>query len=201
MTDFSNGKIYKLVSTKTDDVYIGSCVIKLSARLSIHRHISNKCVSKKMFADNAIITICLIESYPCKSKNELKARELFYITSMKCININKPFITDLKYTDEGYYALYREERADEIKAYQSAYKLEHIDEIKAYQSAYNLEHIDEIKASNLAFNTANPTYHSEYQKRHPITPEKRKQYNAKAYAKLKEAKRLALINTVVVEPV
>ena len=185
MTDFSNGKIYKLVSTKTDDVYIGSCVIKLSARLSIHKNISNKCVSKKMFADDAIITICLIEAYPCKSKNELKARELFYITSMKCINHNKPFITDLKYTDERYYALYREEHKDEIKANQLAYKLEHIDEIKAYQSAYR---------------TANPTYNSEYLERHPITPEKRKQYNAKAYAKLKEAKRLALINTVVVEP-
>ena len=37
LPDYSKGKIYKLVSNKTDDVYIGSCLMTLSTRLSKHR--------------------------------------------------------------------------------------------------------------------------------------------------------------------
>jgi hypothetical protein len=34
MPDYSNGKIYKLVSDKTDMIYIGSTTVKLNERLS-----------------------------------------------------------------------------------------------------------------------------------------------------------------------
>ena len=61
LPDYSKGKIYKLVSNKTNDVYIGSCLMTLSTRLSGHRGKSNKTSSKRMFEDDAIITIVLIE--------------------------------------------------------------------------------------------------------------------------------------------
>ena len=96
MPNFSKGKIYKLVSNKSSDVYIGSCIIELSKRLSNHKSKSNECVSKSMFINDAIISIVLIEDYPCENKNQLKARELHYITNINCININKPFISDIQ---------------------------------------------------------------------------------------------------------
>ena len=99
MPDFSKAKIYKLVSTKTADIYIGSCLVELSRRLSKHKAPSNMAVSKSMFIDDAIITIVLLENYQCENKNQLKARELHYITTLECININKPFITDVNYSD------------------------------------------------------------------------------------------------------
>ena len=95
MPDFSKGKIYKLVSNISSDVYIGSCIIELCRRLSKHKSPSNNCASKSMFINDAIITIVLIENYPCETKNQLKARELHFMTTIDCININKPFITDI----------------------------------------------------------------------------------------------------------
>ena len=64
MPDFSKGKIYKLVSNISSDIYIGSCLIDLSKRLYRHKARSNTCVSKRMFVDDAIISIVLIEDCP-----------------------------------------------------------------------------------------------------------------------------------------
>ena len=99
MPDFSKGKIYKLFSNKSSDVYIGSCLVDLSKRLYNHKSKSNQAISKRMFVDDAIITIVLIEDCPCENKNQLKACELHYITTLQCINKNKPFITDVNYGD------------------------------------------------------------------------------------------------------
>ena len=127
MPNFSKGKIYKLVSNKSSDVYIGSCLIELSKRFSVHKCKSNTCISKSMFIDDAIITIVLIENYPCLCKNELKARELHYITTLQCININKPFISDINVVN------------GDKKEWEKQYRLEHIEEIKQY-NIDNTEH-------------------------------------------------------------
>ena len=95
MPDYSLSKIYKLVSNKTSDIYIGSCLMRLSSRLCTHKHKSNTCVSKKLFVNDAIITIVLIENFACNTKNELKARELHHITTNNCINVNKPFVCEI----------------------------------------------------------------------------------------------------------
>ena len=42
MPDYNLGKIYKLVSNKSEDIYIGSCVSRLSNRLSVHKTENNK---------------------------------------------------------------------------------------------------------------------------------------------------------------
>ena len=140
--DYSKAKVYQLVSNKTADVYIGSTVCDLCKRLSQHKRRMNDASSKRMFVNDAIITIALLEELPnCKSSAELKARELFYITTMPCINKNKPFITDVKVVGGNkaeWCKAYRTEHADEIKAYRT----EHADEIKAYRT----EHTEEMKA-------------------------------------------------------
>ena len=99
MPDFSKGKIYKLVSNISSDVYIGSCIVELCRRLSSHKMTTNLCVSKKLFINEAIVTIVLIENYPCENKNQLKARELHYMTTIECINKNRPFITETPYNN------------------------------------------------------------------------------------------------------
>lgn len=38
MTEFTNGKIYKLISPNTDDVYVGSTTETLSIRFSKHKY-------------------------------------------------------------------------------------------------------------------------------------------------------------------
>ena len=86
MPNYQNGKIYKLVSNISDDIYIGSTTYKLSERLYKHKLSSNLCHSKQMFVNNAKIKIILIELYPCSNKMELNMRENYVITTTNCIN-------------------------------------------------------------------------------------------------------------------
>ena len=96
--DYSLGKIYKIVSDQTDDIYIGStCQKLLSMRLAGHKlsyarwlggkhnYISSFEILK--YDDCKII---LIESYPCNDKNELLSRERYWVENTKCINKNVP---------------------------------------------------------------------------------------------------------------
>ena len=95
MPNYQNAKIYKLVSNISTDIYIGSTVNKLSHRLNLHKCNTNKCVSKQLFANDAVVQIILIELCPCNSKIELVAQEHHYITSLVCINKHIPFITNI----------------------------------------------------------------------------------------------------------
>ena len=135
MPDYQNSKIYKLVSNKTSDIYIGSCLMRLSTRLSQHKNKSNKAVSRNLFINEAIITIVLIENFPCNTKNELKARELHHITSNMCINANKPFVCDILISD----------RKEYDKIYNREYYTNHKEEAKEHNKAYYTNHKQEIK--------------------------------------------------------
>ena len=135
MPDYSLSKIYKLVSNKTSDIYICSCLMRLSTRLCGHKNKNNKCVSRNLFVDDAIITIVLIENFACNTKNELKARELHHITTNNCININKPFVCDILISD----------RKEYDKIYNKEYYTNHKEEAKEHNKAYYTNHKQEIK--------------------------------------------------------
>ena len=171
MPDFSKAKIYKLVSNKSSDVYVGSCLIELSKRLSSHKCKSNKAVSKSMFINDAIITIVLIEDCPCENKNQMKARELHYITTLQCINKNKPFISDIQIID-----------GDSKKEWEKQYRLVHVEE----QKQYRLEHQEEEKQ-----------YMKQYNKQYYIdNADHIKQYNLDHVEEIKQYKKQYLINNV-----
>ena len=122
MLNFQNSKIYKLVSNQSDDIYIGSTVHKLAGRLYKHKHKTNTCVSKSMFINDAIISIILIEAYPCNNKYELRAREHHYITTLQCINKYKPFDGDKQTYDKQYAKIYNKEHVVDIAIYNKKYR-------------------------------------------------------------------------------
>jgi hypothetical protein len=103
-TDYSTGKIYKLVSTMTDKVYIGSTKLPLNERLNIHLNHYKSFLNKKyhyvssfLILENDDYEIILIEDYPCETKEQLKDREQFYILSNECVNKNIPNRTKKQY--------------------------------------------------------------------------------------------------------
>jgi hypothetical protein len=96
--DYANGKIYKLITPHDESLmYVGStCEKQLSKRLCHHRHNYNAWLEGKR---NKTLTsfkllelglhdvkIVLIESFPCKSKEELFMRERYYIETLDCVN-------------------------------------------------------------------------------------------------------------------
>jgi hypothetical protein len=83
---YVNGKIYKLSSPSTEDVYIGSTYQSLRSRFTSHKMDYNLYVSQKReyLSSFEIVKyndciIELVESYPCDNKDELRMREDYYI--------------------------------------------------------------------------------------------------------------------------
>ena len=94
---YQRGKIYKLISNQTEDVYYGSTIeSKLTNRLSKHRTDYKSWLNEKYhymtsyeivkYDDAKII---LVENFPCNTKYELCAREQYFIDNNDCINKNK----------------------------------------------------------------------------------------------------------------
>jgi hypothetical protein len=96
-TKYAQSKIYKI--TGGGMTYFGSTTKKyLSQRMGGHREDkkrfdagkSNNCLSSFQILDTPDYQITLIESFPCQSRDELRARERYYIENNDCVNKNIP---------------------------------------------------------------------------------------------------------------
>ena len=131
--DYQKGKIYKISSSKGDMIYIGSTVKKfLCERMAMHRHrykewklgnYKNNFTSFRLFDDYGVenCSIILLESCPCNSKDELHAREAFYIKSMDCVNKVIPNRSKKEYYEDNKESInkkkcqYRKENSESLK--------------------------------------------------------------------------------------
>ena len=84
---YQRGKIYKLVSSETDKIYVGSTIQKLKKRKSEHKTKPNK--SSKLICCYDNFNIVLIKNYPCNSKKELEREEGYIIKQNLDICVNE----------------------------------------------------------------------------------------------------------------
>ena len=114
--EYRKGKIYKLVSNGSNDVYYGSTTRILSYRLTDHKsdykgYLNGKRNYRTSFELMKLgdAQIILVEDYRCDTKKELLARERFYIENNICVNKEIPGRTikewreDNKEYDKEYY--------------------------------------------------------------------------------------------------
>jgi hypothetical protein len=93
MVNYSLGKIYKIVCNTTGKCYIGStCYPRLCSRLVKHRCCYNRFLKGKYnyltsfsVLEGNNYEIALLELYPCSCKEELHARERWYIEKNECV--------------------------------------------------------------------------------------------------------------------
>ena len=97
---YSEGKIYKLSIPGAEEFsYIGSTIQQLELRLSRHKSSAKsnniyKFSSSILFEEDNIVEITLIEAYPCANKQELLARERYWLEKFPdAINKNTPIQT------------------------------------------------------------------------------------------------------------
>ena len=111
---YDNGKIYKIVSDNTDDIYIGSTCGRLCDRLWKHKQEYN---SQRGNLNSFNLTkypdcrIELIENYPCKNRKELVRREGFY--QLNTANCTNKLIAGR--TKKEYYEKYRDKHIQDCK--------------------------------------------------------------------------------------
>jgi hypothetical protein len=143
--DYSEGKIYKIVSDQTDKVYIGSTAEKtLSLRMSKHRSdYKGYCNGSRpyrtsfqllVFDDAQII---LVEKFSCNSKDELHAREEYWRQKFILVAVNK-FSAYTGLTKPDYDRVYKKKpkRIEYQKRYAKTAKRKL--SMKAYHQRYQL---------------------------------------------------------------
>ena len=207
MVNYNNGKIYKIVPKCGDDiVYIGSTTKQfLSQRMSQHRSgynrwkecKCNKTTAYELFDVYGVenCEIMLIELVNCNSKDELYARERFWIESTNCVNKNIAGRTKVEYQEANREKIkeYRETNREKTKEYREAnrekLKQQHHEryvanreEIKEYYKA-NCERIREHQQK---CNEANIEKRREY---YEANRETKKEYNEANREKIKQQKR------------
>lgn len=93
LTKYQNGKIYKIVSSHTNKIYIGSTISTLLRRFYGHKKNydnKKKCCSSSEILKYDDAKIVLIENYPTTSRFFLELREGMWILQLNCVNENVP---------------------------------------------------------------------------------------------------------------
>jgi group I intron endonuclease len=162
--DYKNGKIYKLLNTITDDIYVGSTCSPLLKRLYGHKIKSKygksgnpKVYSKMQELGVDKFYIELIELYPCQTKNELITREGVYIKQMGTLNGKVSGRTTHEYKQE-----YRNTHRDQIKQY----NIKHKERSKVWHQKRNHERKEELKQRREQNKEAKKEYDQKYRALH-----------------------------------
>ena len=169
MVNYQNGKIYMIWSASTNLRYYGSTTAKLSRRFQGHKDRSNSYTSKLVF-DCGDAKIELGENDPCNSKEELTAREGYYIRNNECVN--KQIAGRSK-------KQYREDSKDKITEYQKQYRKNNKDKITEYHKQYYEKNKENYYEKYKEYREKNKEKIAEYHK----------QYNEKNKDKLTERKK------------
>ena len=159
MPNYANGKVYKICSYNSDDVYYGSTCLKLCQRLA--KHVSDwkifKLKNRQRVTSFSILEqgnyyIELVETVSCASKEELHIREKYWIKNNNCVNYYKNLCrtpNERKQHDATYYQnnkqeirdwgiQYRTLNKDIIKIRKKEYRGKNAEKIKAHRSEYIL---------------------------------------------------------------
>lgn len=132
MVNYSLAKIYKIVDNTNGNIYVGStCEPTLARRLAGHvgnykQYLKDKYryMTSYDIIKNDDYDIVLLDNYPCETKDQLSARERYYIEKLDCVNKVIPGRTH-KETNQEYYVnnkekiilaskLYRDQNKDKI---------------------------------------------------------------------------------------
>jgi len=153
------GRIYKIVSGKSNECYVGSTFDELRYRFRTHKQnykswkngIYHKTSLFDLFEKYGLqsMKIILIKSYEVIDKYHLRAYEQLWINNTKCVNqyntfmINPIYKFDQKIKQKQYYEIYKEEK------------------IKYSKKRYD-EHKDSINIKNKIYREKNKQYYIEY---------------------------------------
>ena len=138
---YSRGKIYKLIDNTNGNIYVGStCENRLCRRLQKHLG-SYKAWLKGSPHQNRVRSfdilknddykIILLETCPCETKEQLLAREQYWIDSLTCINKN-----NCCHDKVNYHKNYRQKNREKINEYRRDWVSKNKDKKNQYNVLY-----------------------------------------------------------------
>lgn len=169
MNKYNKGKVYKITSDNTTDVYIGSTTKELSQRLSGHKNAykrfadnkTNYCLSFEL-VKHAHFEITLVEAVNVETKEELLKREGFHsMNTPNCINKKIAGRTMKEYYDANkaeileYHKTYYAENKTEILETHKKYRTENKDKIVESKKEWFIANRDQVLEKNKAYREEN----------------------------------------------
>ena len=159
MPNYQNAKLYKILNSIDDEIYVGSTVNTLSLRMAHHRanakrHSQCKLHKHMNELDVNNFYIELIENFPCNDVYELRAREGHFIREIGTLNKNATSRTPLEYLEykKQYWVTHKEKYNEEKRKYRLDNKEEcneqrrrHYQENKEISKAYYNKNKERIK--------------------------------------------------------
>ena len=104
MSKYQKSIIYKIYDNTNGNVYYGSTYNLLRVRMNGHKgdakDDTKNCRSKQIILNNDY-SYSMVEPYPCNSKQELRARERYWIENFDCINKIVPGRTKQEYYQDN----------------------------------------------------------------------------------------------------
>ena len=156
MVNYAQAKVYKIVDNTNGNIYVGStCEPTLARRLAGHvgnykRYLNGKyhyVTSFKILENNDYAIVLLEACENITTKDELHARERYYIETLTCVNKIVPLRTDKEYRQankdkiDTYNKEYRKREASREKKseYNKEYREANRDKIRTYQREYYIK--------------------------------------------------------------
>ena len=109
MNKYNDSKVYKIVDNTNGNIYIGSTTHKyISQRLVKHRCAyklylegCKKYMTSFKILENGDYDIILLENVNCETKDQLTAKERYYIETLECVNLVIPGRTKQEWENEN----------------------------------------------------------------------------------------------------
>jgi len=133
MNNYRNGKIYMIMTENSNDIYIGSTIQTLKARLNKHESYYKTgiyCSSAEIIKQGNY-KIILIKNFACDSKEELEFEETRFQKDMVCVNKILARLTD-------------EEKRQNNKQNKKKYYIENKQRINENKKKYYIENKQRI---------------------------------------------------------
>ncbi len=202
MPDYTKGKIYKLICNETSKIYIGSTCQSLCKRYGDHvaqykywKNTNKNYVSSFKLIIDGNCDIVLIENYSCNNKEELHARERYWIEQYDCVNKIIPTRTQHEYRNDNIDKIkeydndryhnerklnndyqekikdYRDKNKEKTQEYNKQYYINNKEKIKKATLNYANNNKDKIKESNKKYRENNKEKIAEINKEYQNKPE------------------------------
>ena len=154
---YQDGKIYKILNSETDDIYIGSTTQKISKRMTNHKTQAKRGKSHLLYQKMREIGddkfyIELVEDYPCDNLEQLNRREGEWIRQIATLNEKVAGRTKKEYANDNRNIknqkareYYQENREQELERSRNRYQ-KHKERINERHKKYNEEHTKELQA-------------------------------------------------------
>ena len=197
MPDYSQGKIYRLVGGGL--TYIGSTSLSLSTRK--YRHKRNwkdikagkkrsNVASFELFETGEPVEIFLIEDFPCERREQLRARERYwmeqYMGDDSCVNKRLPCSATLKDGVQAYHKDYYKQNNEKVRERRMKYYESNKKKEAEYMKQYAEKNKEKIREYKRRYAENNKEKIAEYMRNNK---EKNAEYKRKNKEKIAEYNR------------